>query len=196
MVNKKVTISIVVLFVAIAGFFLFFNNGPGVIIQVDKETNIEPEEILSKNIFDFSWTDLSLKNINTQEEFKISDFSGKPILIESFAVWCPTCTSQQKKIKELHDELGDSVISISLDTDPNEDESKVIGHVSKYGFDWIYVISPVELTKALIDEFGIDFVNAPSAPMALICPDGTYKQLRSGVKSSSELKEEIDSCNN
>ena len=62
-----------------------------------------------------TWKDVQLKDINTQTSFKISDFN-KPILLESFAVWCPKCTSQQEKIKELHEEVGDSVISISLNT--------------------------------------------------------------------------------
>lgn len=194
MVKRGTVVLGIAIFLVVAGLFLFFNDEPMEIFQVDSETNPQPE-VVSKNIFELSWTEITLKNINTQEDFRLSDFSGKPILLESFAVWCPTCTSQQKQIKELHEELGDSVISISLDTDPNEDESRIMEHITRNGFDWIYAISPVELTKALITEFGVDFVNAPLAPMALICPDGTYKQLKSGVKSSSNLKKEIDNCN-
>ena len=193
MVSKEVKISIVVLFVAIAGFFLFFNNGPEIIIQEGSETN--QEGIIQKNIFELEFMEIVLKDVNTQEEFKLSDFSGKPILLESFAVWCPTCTSQQKEVKKLHEEIGDSFISISLDTDPNEDESKILEHTERNNFNWIYVVSPVELTKGLIDEFGISFVNAPQAPIVLICPDGSSKKLRNGVKKSSELKTEIENCN-
>ena len=69
-----------------------------------------------------NWQDIELKDINSQETFTIGEFK-KPVLIESFAVWCPTCTEQQKEMKKLH-ELREDVVSISLDTDPNEDAEK------------------------------------------------------------------------
>ena len=91
----------------------------------------------------------------------------------------------------MHKELGDSFISISLDTDPNEDAQKILEHIERNGFDWFYVISPREMTKALIDEFGIGFVNAPSAPIVIIDENKNARLLRNGVKSSSELKKEL-----
>ena len=129
-----------------------------------------------------AWVDIELKDVRTGENFKISDFSGKPILLESFAVWCPTCTRQQGEIKKFHEEIGDSVISISLDTDPNEDEARVLQHIERNGFTWYYAVSPIDLTRSLIDQFGVSIVNAPSAPMVLICEDG----------NASKLKEEVE----
>tara|TARA_Y100000034_G_C6559755_1_gene242188 strand:- start:329 stop:472 length:144 start_codon:yes stop_codon:yes gene_type:complete len=43
----------------------------------------------------------------------------------------------------------------------------------------------------LIDEFGVNVVNAPQAPVILVCKDQSTRLLKRGVKSSSELKEEI-----
>jgi len=150
-----------------------------------QETEEIPEEVID-------WRDYELTDVNTGETFKISDFKGTPILLESFAVWCPTCTRQQQEIRKLHDEIGDSFISISLDTDPNENAAKVIDHTERNGFDWRYAISPSELTIALIDEFGVVFVNAPQAPMAFIDKDQNAELLRNGVKSSGELKSKLE----
>ena len=138
------------------------------------------------------WKNIELKDINTGNTFKISDFNN-PILVESFAVWCPTCRKQQDELKKLHEELPE-VVSISLDTDPNEDEVKVLEHAIKHGFDWLYAVSPVDLTKLLIDEFGFTVVNAPSAPVVLVCGDGEARLLPRGVKDVDELKEEIERC--
>ena len=138
-----------------------------------------------------AWMDLELKDIRTGDTFKISDFSGKPVLIESFAVWCPVCLKQQKELKKLHDKLGDGVISISLDTDPNEDEQKVSGFLDENGFTWYYAVSPPDLTRGLIDEFGINFVNAPQAPVVLICEDGNSRFLPSGVKDVQDLQDNL-----
>jgi thiol-disulfide isomerase/thioredoxin len=151
------------------------------------EGMIEAMEPVAEN-----WRDIELTDVEGNK-FKISDFN-KPVLLESFAVWCPTCRKQQEKIKELHEEIGDTVISISLDTDPNEDEEQVIEHQNRYGFDWVFVVSPVSVTKSLIDEFGISVVNAPSAPVVLICEDLSARLLERGVKSADELKEEIGEC--
>ncbi len=140
---------------------------------------------------DIGWKDITLKDVKTGKSFKISDFKGKPVLVESFAVWCPTCTKQQNKIKELHEEVGDSVISVSLDTDPNEEESKVLEHINSNGFNWLYAVSPSELTRGLIDEFGINVVNAPLAPIILICEDQSSRLLKNGVKTPDTLKSEI-----
>jgi hypothetical protein len=131
------------------------------------------------------WMDTLLRDVNSGMKFRISDFN-KPVLLESFAVWWPTCTKQQEAIKKLHDEIGDDIISISLDTDPNEDEEKVLEHTTENGFNWRYTVAPVEMTRSLIDDFGVKVVNAPSAPVILIC-DGTVELLRTGVKSSEEL---------
>ena len=64
-------------------------------------------------------------------------------------------------------------------------------NITENGFDWLYAISPKELATGLIDEFGINVVNAPSAPVVLVCADGSTRFLGRGLKSVSELQEEI-----
>ncbi len=138
-----------------------------------------------------TWMDVQLTDVATGQKFKINDFAGKPILLESFAVWCPTCLRQQKEMQKLKESEGDSIIHISLDTDPNEDEAEVKEHIERNGLNWYFAVSPVELTQALIDEFGLNFVSAPRAPVVLICEEQSTKFLRSGVKSAEELISEI-----
>ena len=141
-----------------------------------------------------SWMEFELEDIRTGETFSISDFQGKPILLESFAVWCPTCTKQQREIKKLHEEIGDDVISISLDTDQSEDKARVRTHIESNGFNWYYAISPIELTQSLIDEFGNSIISAPSSPMILICEDLSFRKLGGfGSRSVDKLKQEIAS---
>jgi hypothetical protein len=40
------------------------------------------------------WMRIPLKDISTGENFTVADFAGRPVLLETFAVWCPTCTKQ------------------------------------------------------------------------------------------------------
>lgn len=137
------------------------------------------------------WKSFEIKDVDG-ESFRICDFNKTPVLIESFAVWCPTCKKQQDAINKLHDDLGDSFVSIALDTDPNEDERTVRAYKNQFKYTWRFAVSPVELTKALIDEFGVGVVNAPGAPIILVCEDQSARMLPRGLKSAEKLKNEIE----
>ena len=139
-----------------------------------------------------AWMDIELTDVATGQTFKLSDFRGKPVLLESFAVWCPTCLRQQKEMQKLLAREGEAIIHVSLDTDPNEDEAKVKEHLERNSLDWYFAISPIELTEALIDDFGLAIVSAPSAPVVLICKDQSTRFLKDGVKSADSLLLEVE----
>jgi thiol-disulfide isomerase/thioredoxin len=159
--------------------------------QVVVLTLITTGLILGGPLFAQDWRNILLRDVVSGETFRISDFEGRPILLESFAVWCPTCTKQQREIRKLHQEIGNDVVSISLDVDPNEEENLVRDHASRNGFDWLYSVAPPELTQALIEEFGTTIVAAPSAPIVLICEDQRARLLKRGVKKAEVLREEV-----
>jgi len=185
--EKRIIIGLVILILLVVGFFIIF--------LTKSDLNILGEDSNVINAKEKLWWNAELKDIRTGKNFRISDFEGKPILVESFAVWCPTCTKQQRETKKFEAEIGDAVISISLDTDPNEDESRIKKHIDENGFDWYYAISPIEVTKSLIEDFGVEIVNAPFVPVILICEDGSARKLNRGVKNVESLKTAIASCN-
>jgi hypothetical protein len=67
-------------------------------------------------------------------------------------------------------------------------------HLDTHKFEWYFAVAPVEMTRSLIDDFGITVANAPSAPAVLICGDQTTRFLRTGVKTADELSQEIAKC--
>ena len=137
------------------------------------------------------WMDAELKDVRTGQTFKISDFKGKPVLVESFAVWCPICTQQQKNTKKLEAEAGNEIVSVSINTDPNEDEERIRSHITRNDFTWLYAVTPIEVTRSLIDQFSPKVVNVPLVPIILVCPDQSTKLLPFGVKSADRLKTEV-----
>ena len=142
-----------------------------------------------------AWLATELTDVASGETFTLAEFAGTPILLESFAVWCPICTNQQKQVRALHEEVGDEVVSIALNTDPNEDRDLVAAHITRHGFDWRYAVAPAELILALKEEFGVGILNAPSAPMVLICPDQSMREmLKRGVKRPAFLQEQVAAC--
>ena len=138
-----------------------------------------------------AWMQVTLTDVNSGETFTVAEFAGTPVLLESFAVWCPVCTSQQRQLAELARRTGDRVVIISLDTDPNEDAALVQRHTAQHGFDWRYAVAPAELTRALIAEYGAVIASAPSAPMVLVCANLQTRLLRRGVKRAATLEEEV-----
>lgn len=167
-------------------------GGGGSADIIDKQMFVDNDQTdFEKQKTSSAWLDTILKDVKTGEDFKISDYKGKPVLVESFAVWCPNCKRQQQTIQEFHEVVGDNVISVALDTDPNEDEQTVLDHIINNGFEGRYVVSPKDFTQSLIDEFGVGIVNAPSIPMILVCEDQSTRLLDRGHKSIEILQEEI-----
>ena len=169
--------------------FVGCNNIVDVSIGSDINGN---DDINGHNMDDYFFM-TKLLDVKTGDEYAINDFKGKIVLVESFAVWCPTCTKQQKILKEFHNtEAGIDVVSISLDTDPNENREIILSHINNNDFDWYYSISPINYTGDLIDEFGTKIVDAPSVPMILICKNQDRFFLKRGIKDIEDLTEEIN----
>lgn len=142
-----------------------------------------------------AWLGVELTDVRTGETFTLAQFAEKPVLLETFAVWCSICTNQQRQIDALHAEVGDAVVSIALNTDPNESQTQIVRHLDRHGFDWRYAVSPVELSRSLRDEFGVSVLHPPSAPVILICPGQTERTLlQRGVKQPAFLQERIAAC--
>lgn len=140
------------------------------------------------------WLGRELTDVTTGETFTVGQFDG-PVVLETFAVWCPTCTAQQETLGELRSRMGEDVTVVSLNIDPNEDASKVRSHAADHGFDWRYAVSPPELTQRLVDEFGSVVTSAPSAPVVVVCPDGSAQLIdQRGVKSADTIANRIENC--
>lgn len=135
-----------------------------------------------------NWRSIELEDVNTEQTFTVSALE-KPVIIETFAVWCPTCTRQQQEMKKLHN--NSNITSVSLNVDPNEDKQQIVRHTEENGFKWRYAVSPPGLTKSLVDEYGTSIANPPSAPVVVVC-ENTSERLQNGVKPASKIQSEVE----
>jgi peroxiredoxin len=86
------------------------NPTPKPVAKPEEQKNLAP---------DFELSNLSGKAI------RLSDFSGKVIILDFFATWCPPCKAEIPHFVELKSEYGDSgleIIGVSLDRGTNWDE--------------------------------------------------------------------------
>ena len=49
------------------------------------------------------------------QKLALSDFKGKPLILQGFASWCPSCKFQAQEIDKALETLGDDVQVVSLD---------------------------------------------------------------------------------
>jgi cytochrome oxidase Cu insertion factor (SCO1/SenC/PrrC family) len=140
-----------------------------------------------------AWFGVELTDVNSGHTFKVSDFKGQVVLVETMAVWCTTCLSQQEQIQALHTALGkqDGLVSLSIDIDPNEDTGILKTHAQGHGFDWLFAVAPREVAHEIGQLYGDQFLNPPSAPMFIIDRQGQAHPLPFGVKSASALQEAL-----
>lgn len=113
--NSKTIIFIVavVLAAAGAGFFL---------LQKDQTPELQNKTITS-NASSGAF-DLKLENYNG-EVVSLADFKGKPLVINSWAAWCPFCRKELPDFVAIQKEFGDRVIIIAIDrVEPKETAKK------------------------------------------------------------------------
>jgi hypothetical protein len=140
------------------------------------------------------WLSLPLADARTGEAFTMADYNGKVVLVETMAIWCTKCLQQQMQVVELHSLLGEreDFISVGLDVDPNEDSPALKAYTEERGFDWVYAVAPPELSNALADQYGANFLNPPSTPMLIIDRHGAVHPLPFGIKSAAELQAALE----
>ena len=140
------------------------------------------------------WFDIELTDALSGKTFKINDFAGKVILIETMAIWCPNCIVQATQVSKLHENIGNQpdFITISLDVDYNEDTASLKEYVDSYKFDWRFAVAPLEVARALGNLYNAEYLNPPLSPMLLIDRTGSVHQLKYGLKDADTLQKIIE----
>lgn len=84
--------------------------------------------------------------------------------------------------------LGDDVVMISIDGDPNENADVLRRYADQMGFDWHFAVAPREVMSALAGEYGSQFLYPPSEPMFVVTAKGEPIQLDFGHKDEAYFR--------
>ena len=135
-----------------------------------------------------AWATAPLTDVASGEEFRIADLAGKVVILETMAIWCPSCRAQQGDVQEALARLPpDRVEYVVLDVDPSEDAASLAEYAAANGFKGRYAIAGTDVARALAADFGDQFLNPPSTPMLVIGGDGTVTPTDFGHKSVDEV---------
>lgn len=142
------------------------------------DTN-EADNTVAKDIVtttDFTVTDKDGKQVN------LSDFFGKPIVVNFWATWCSPCTSEMPHFEEAYKSYGEEVTFLMVNVgDDYEDAYKYASgkgytfpvlHDSSYSASYAYGVSSIPMTL---------FINA----------DGELVNSRIGMLNKATLESNI-----
>jgi thiol-disulfide isomerase/thioredoxin len=136
------------------------------------------------------WFDIEMTDVQTGKTFKMNDYAGKVVLLETMAIWCPNCILQAGQVQKLHQTLGnpEDLISVTLDVDSNEDEAMLKKYVDEWGLDWHFAVAPLLVERALGNLYSAEYLNPPLSPMLIIDRQGNVHQLEYGLKEVEKLR--------
>ncbi len=141
----------------------------------------------------FSWLNMPMKDVVTGETITIDELqgTGKPVIIHTFAIWCPACTKQLKASSFFARANPDSYILVGLDIDPNEDDYAVKNHVEKNNFAGYYATVDKTTSKEIVKALGAN--NLVTLPQTIVVCNGKISILGDTLFTSAELKDKVDS---
>ncbi|MEX2013855.1 MAG: TlpA disulfide reductase family protein [Parcubacteria group bacterium] len=93
----------------------------------------------------------------------LSEFEGRPLVINSWAVWCPFCREELPDFAELQKEFGEQIVVIAIDR--QEPLEKAKGYTDELGItrDMLFLLDPRDEFYKSIGGFSMPetiFVNA------------------------------------
>jgi thiol-disulfide isomerase/thioredoxin len=82
------------------------------------------------------------------EDFSVSDYAGKPLVVNVFGSWCPPCNSEAPDLAAFAEANPDTqFVGIAV----NDQESDAVGFMNEYGLTYPLVIDD----NRLAGEFGV-----------------------------------------
>jgi len=97
---KKILFLIIAIILAVSAFVFFAVQRGKITLPQDRESKPAP--------------DFSLKDYKGQT-VSLSDFAGVPLVINSWAAWCPFCVQELPDFAKAQEEFGDKVKIIAID---------------------------------------------------------------------------------
>ncbi|MDR0414068.1 MAG: TlpA family protein disulfide reductase [Prevotellaceae bacterium] len=129
---------------------------------------------------DFAFPDAAGKTV------ALSDFKGKLVYIDVWAMWCGPCKKELPHLKKLEEEFhGNSgVVFLSVATDPSRDEQKWRNYVESNGMKGVQLFAGDRARKDIIEPYKI----AGIPRFILVGRDGRLISVDAPRPSSPEIR--------
>lgn len=118
---------------------------------------------------------------------KLSDFTGKLVVLNFWASWCPPCRSEMPHFNEVYSTIKDEVVFMMVDLTDGQRETQATGqkYVEKQGYDF-----PVYFDKKQQAAAAYDISSIPTT--FLIARDGNIVKVYRGSIDKETLQEAVN----
>lgn len=153
----------------------------GVVILANIQTDVAPvsEDIspLGK-VAEFTFEDYQGNQVS------IADFLGTPMVLNSWAAWCPFCREELPDFATVQKEFGDQVVIIAIDRAESLETAKKYTDQLGVTDDLIFLLDPKDEFYKAIGGF--------SMPETIfVDKDGNIRQHRRGPMDVSEIRQRV-----
>lgn len=115
---------------------------------------------------------------------ELSDFSGKPLVINSWAAWCPFCKKELEDFAKVQGEFKDQVVIIAIDRAESLETAKRFTDEAGITDDLIFLLDPGDSFYQSIGGF--------SMPETIfVDKNGVTRFHKRGPMDSNEMRERI-----
>ena len=134
-----------------------------------------------------AWQQVRLTD-TTGSSFTVGELAGKPVFVEFFATWCPTCRAQLGRTNEAAGQLDGQAVFLALSTETDLSSADLAEYKRDNDFSHVRfaVMSPAMLA-AIVQAFGNDAANPPSTPHLVVSSAGTIGELRTGSADAASI---------
>ena len=136
MKSKKKTIIWAIVFIALLGGAYILYNILSEKYNPDQALQSE-EENLTQESEKFAAPDFTVYDAEGNE-VKLSDFFGKPIVLNFWASWCPPCKGELPYFNEVYLNQKDSIVFVMVDLVDDQRETQQSGqsYIESQGYDF------------------------------------------------------------
>jgi peroxiredoxin len=118
------------------------------------------------------------------EPVKLSDFRGKPVVLNFWASWCPPCKAEMPDFEKKYKELGDKVQFLMVNITSGDDFETAKDYIAQQGYQfpvfydttgeaaYLYGVQSIPVTY---------FIGADGQMVAYIPQMATAKHLQTGI---------------
>ncbi|MGI5970580.1 MAG: TlpA family protein disulfide reductase [Oscillospiraceae bacterium] len=120
-------------------------------------------------------------------EVKLSDFSGRPVVLNFWASWCPPCRSEMPEFDDAYREAGDDVafLMVNMTDGRRETFDSASGFISEQGYTFpVYYDTQLSAATA----YGISAIPVT----VFIDSEGRIAKTEKGAISADRLREGIE----
>ena len=104
--------------------------------------------------------DFTITDVDTRENYTLSDFLGQAVLLDLWATWCGPCEISLPIIEEFYIMYPENVLQIiSIDVDETESDALVSDFRSSHDMDWIVGVDYYQnITTNVGSQYGTGYI--------------------------------------